>query len=201
MRVQLPRGAARGYLIAFEATAIYVATMPKGEPSLIGISSDLDRSITELRRRFGDVECGCALWIRDRKIAKAIVREAKARLPRDEDGTLAVRGDTARNVIERIAADRQVKLTSHDAVLARVRDAVAEIESRIRSANRRGELDWFNHAYRAWRVEAKKCGRGMSYETALARLRNEAIKQLISLGVNDLGAGLLSRVFPPPPAS
>jgi hypothetical protein len=77
-----------------------------------------------------------------------------------------------------------------------VRTAIDEIEARIKSASDRGELAWFNAAYREWRYRAKACGRGMSYRGALARLRNGGIKQLILLGVNDLRADLLPRVFP-----
>jgi hypothetical protein len=65
-----------------------------------------------------------------------------------------------------------IALTEHDTVLLRARSAVAFIEERIAQAQAAGELSWFNSAYRAWRLEAKQQGRGMSYAEARARLRH-----------------------------
>ncbi|MCP3460405.1 hypothetical protein [Bradyrhizobium sp. CCGUVB23] len=53
--------------------------------------------------------------------------------------------------------------------MARVKLAVRRVQVVIDAANTTGELAWFNAAYRAWRIEAKKVGRGMSYADALAR--------------------------------
>jgi hypothetical protein len=199
IEIEIPRGAEREYLVIFGVAAIYIATLPSGEPCLVEVSRDLDKSLAALRRGWPTTEISCALWVKDRAAAEEIADEISLRLPHNAERWLAVRAEIALREIVELADDRNISLTTHEAALARVRVAVAEIEGRIRRANERGELGWFNAAYRSWRLEAKKFGRGMSYAGAMARLRNEAIKQLIMRGVNDLRPGLLPRVLPPLP--
>ena len=88
-----------------------------------------------------------------------------------------------------------ITLTEHSVVLMRTREAVAFIEDRIAQAQADGELSWFNSAYRAWRLEAKQHGRGMSYAEARARLRQNIFRQILT---ND-GQVASSAVFPPLP--
>jgi hypothetical protein len=197
---EIPRGAERGYLIIYGVAAVYIATMPAGEPCLVEVSRDLDKSLTALRREWPATEISCAFWVKDRAAALEIAEEVNLRLPQNAEGWLAVRVEAAVREIVEFADDQQIQLTTHTAAMERVRWAIDQIEARIRWANATGELCWFNRAYRSWRLEARKAGRsGFSYNEALARLRNEAIKQLITLGVNQLGPGLLSRVLPPLP--
>ena len=188
MAVQIPVGAERGYLITFGVAAIYVATRGE-EPCIVGVSRDLGKTLDVMRTRWPDAEIVSAFWVRNRVTAKAIVAEVEG----------FKSAEAARQEIEAVAANRQITLTSHDVTLARVRSALAEIEEGIAAANKRGDLAWFNAAYRSWRLAAKNVGRGMSYTEARARLRKAAIKQLKSLGVNDFGPSLLSEIFPPLP--
>ena len=80
-------------------------------------------------------------------------------------------------------------------MLIRARAAVAHIERQIAQAQATGELQWFNRAYRSWRLQAKQYGRSMSYAEARARLRQKLFRQLLSNEVqNDP-----SQLFPPLP--
>ena len=88
-----------------------------------------------------------------------------------------------------------IALTEHDTVLLRARSAVAFIEERIAQAQAAGELSWFNSAYRAWRLEAKQQGRGMSYAEARARLRQNLFRQILSSDVQISP----KQIFPPLP--
>lgn len=192
----LPRGAERGYFIAFGVAAVYIATAPRGEPCVVAVTRDLGKSLTALQRKWPDWDISCAYWVRDRARAQALASEVNRVLPHVDKVRLLVRGEDAARLIVKTAVERGISLTGHNAAIARVRDAIAEIERRISDANGRGELAWFNAAYRQWRLRAKGTGISMSYHAARARLRNEAIKQLILQGVNSTRTDLERRVFP-----
>ncbi|UQR66193.1 hypothetical protein LRP30_13460 [Bradyrhizobium sp. C-145] len=196
MDLEIPRGADREYLIVFGVAAIYVGTIPRGEPCIVGVSRDLDKTYEATHERWPWSEISCAFWVKDRDTAEAIANEVNGVLPHDLDGRLAVRAETARLQIERVACDWKISLTNHDAALARVQAAVRRVEEKISEANASGELAWFNAAYRGWRIEAKKVGRAMSYAEALARLRKEVTKRLITLDILDPGTDLLPAIFP-----
>lgn len=196
MDFEIPSGADREYLIVFGVAAIYVGTIPRGEPCVVGASRDLDKTYDAMQERWPWSEISCAFWVKDRDTAEAIANEVNGVLPHDLDGRLAVRAERARRMIEVVADEWKITLTNHYAAMARVQSAVRRVEETIGEANARGDLAWFNSAYRDWRVEAKKVGRVMSYTEALARLRREVTKRLITLDILDIGADLLPSVFP-----
>ncbi|MGX1151421.1 hypothetical protein [Bradyrhizobium ottawaense] len=196
MDFEMPHGADREYLIVFGVAAIYVATIPRGEPCIVGVSRDLSQTFDSIRDRWPWSEIGCAFWVKDRETAEALVTEATEVLPRDPEGRLAVRAEFARRQIELVAERWKVPLTDHDAAMSRVHAAVRRVQEKINEANTSGDLAWFNSAYRSWRIEAKKFGRVMSYAEALARLRKAVTKRLITLDVIDLDAALLPDIFP-----
>ncbi|WP_157787986.1 hypothetical protein [Bradyrhizobium elkanii] len=196
MEFEIPHAADREYLIVFGVAAIYIATIPRGEPCIVGVTRDLGQTFDGIRDKWPWSEIGCAFWVKDRDTAEAIVAEATEVLPRDPEGRLAVRAEFARRQIELVAERRKVPLTDHDAVMLRVHAAVRHVQEKINEANASGDLGWFNTAYRSWRIEAKKVGRVMSYAEALARLRKAVTKRLITLDVIDLDTDLLPDIFP-----
>ncbi|KYK44669.1 hypothetical protein A1D31_36440 [Bradyrhizobium liaoningense] len=196
MDFEIPHGADREYLIVFGVAAIYIATIPRGEPCIVGVSRDLGQTFDGIRDNWPWSEIGCAFWVKDRDTAEAIVAEATEVLPRDPEGRLAVRAEFARRQVEAVAAHWKITLTNHDAAMSRVHAAVRHVQETINHANASGDLAWFNAAYRAWRIEAKKFGRVMSYAEALARLRKAVTKRLITLDVINLDADLLPGIFP-----
>jgi hypothetical protein len=199
MDFEIPRGADREYLIVFGVAAIYVGTIPVGEPCVVAPSRDLDKSFEAMRTRWPWSEISCAFWVKDRDTAEAIAGEVNGRLPHDRGGRLAVRAEVARRQIETVACDWKIQLTNHDAAMSRVHAAVRRVREAIDSANAGGELAWFNSAYRSWRLEAKKNGHGMSYAEALARLRKSVTKRLITLDNLTISDDLLPGIFPRPP--
>jgi len=108
---------------------------------------------------------------------------------------LVANAKDAQRKVENVAAHMGIALTEHATVLSRARTAVAYIEQRIKQAQATGELSWFNSAYRAWRLEAKQVGRGMSYAEARARLRKNLFRQILS---NEVQPGP-NQIFPPLP--
>jgi hypothetical protein len=137
----------------------------------------------------------CAYWVKDKTEARLICREVNSSLGRGDEGLLVATAKTAQRKVENVAAHMGIALTEHDTVLLRARSAVAFIEQRIEQAQAAGELRWFNSAYRAWRLEAKQVGRGMSYAEARARLRQNIFRQILT---SEVQIGSI-QIFPPLP--
>jgi hypothetical protein len=193
---EIPHGAEREYLITFGVAAVYVGTTPVGEPCIVGASRDLNLSLRAMRRNWPSSEISCAYWVKDRDTAEAIAAEVNGALAHDQQGRLAVRGEIARRQIETVAFDWKIPLTGHDAAMARVKSSVRRVQEMIEAANKSGELAWFNAAYRAWRLDAKNSGAGMTYTEARARLRKAVTKRLITLNVLDCSEAVLPEIFP-----
>lgn len=196
MEFEIPHGAEREYLIIFGVAAVYIGTSPIGEPCIVGATRDVNLTLRSMRRKWLQSEISCAYWVKDRDIAEAIAAEVNSVLPHDQQHRLAVRAETAARQIERLARAWQVLLTDHHAAMARVKSAVRHVQEVIDAANATGELAWFNTAYKAWRLDAKKHGAGMSYAEARARLRKAVTKRLITLDVIDCSDTLLAEIFP-----
>jgi hypothetical protein len=177
--MKLPRGAEREYLAIYGIVAVYVAALPAGS-AFVSFSRDLLHSSLSLRRRWPALQITAAFWVRDKTEARLICREVNSSLPRGDDGLLVANAKTAQREVENIAAHMNIALTEHDVVLLRARAAVDYIEQQIEQAQAAGQLSWFNHAYRAWRLEAKQYGRSMSYAEARARLRQNLFRQILS---------------------
>lgn len=187
---ELPHGAEREYLIVFGVAAIYIATAPSGEPAIVGASRDLERTQRAIQAKRPSFEITAAFWVKDRHAAEKIASAVNAGLRHD------TRGETAAQLIETVAAEREIVLTYHEAVMERVHVAVERVATKISESNASGELAWFNAAYREWRLEAKNFGLGMSYAEARARLRKEVTKRLIRMNILDLRDDLLPSIFP-----
>jgi hypothetical protein len=197
MDFELPRGAYREYLIVFGVAAVYIGTVPIGEPCIVGATRDLERTSQAMRDSWPWSEISAAFWVKDRATADAIAVEVKRILPANTEGRLTITGERARNEIERVAAEWKIPLTNHDAAMARVHSAVRRVAEYIDNANSTGELAWFNSAFRLYRLEAKKkFGHGMFYAEALARLRKAITKRLIIGEVIDCGPDMLPEIFP-----
>jgi hypothetical protein len=70
------------------------------------------------------------------------------------------------------AARLKTPLTDHAVVAQRVEAAVGQIDASLAAAQRRGDLAFFNQAYKARRTAAAAQGKGfMAYGLALRRLR------------------------------
>ncbi|WLB66047.1 hypothetical protein QIH96_13145 [Bradyrhizobium japonicum] len=193
MALKLPRQGEREFIAAYGIVAVYVAALPDGG-SLVGFSRDLLHSLLTLRRRWPGLHITAAFWVKDRSEARLISNEVNASLMHDgERRLLLADAKAAERHVENVAAHMGIALTEHATVLTRARTAVAYIEERIAQAQAAGELAWFNAAYRAWRLEAKRQGRGMSYAEARARLRQNLFRQILT---NDVQINP-KQIFPP----
>jgi hypothetical protein len=194
MALKLPRAAEREYLVIYGIVAVFVAALPEG-PAFVSFSRDLLHSLLTLRRRWRGLQITSAYWVKDKTEARLICREVNSSLARGDEGLLVATAKTAQRKVENAAAHMGIALTEHDTVLLRARSAVAFIEQRIEQAQAAGELRWFNSAYRAWRLEAKQHGRGMSYAEARARLRQNIFRQILT---SEVQIGSI-QIFPPLP--
>jgi hypothetical protein len=193
--LKLPRQGEREFIAAYGIVAVYVAALPHGT-SLVGFSRDLLHSLLTLRRQWAGLHIASAAWVKDRSEARLIATEVNASLMHDgERRPLLADAKATQRHVENVAAHMGIALTDHDTVLMRARTAVAYIEEQIAQAQAQGELSWFNSAYRAWRLEAKRHGRGMSYAEAKARLRKKIFRQVLT-NEGQIGS---ERIFPPLP--
>jgi hypothetical protein len=174
MALELPRKAEREYITASGIVSVYVAALPSGR-ALVGLSRDLLHTLLAVRRRFSGAHIATAFWVQDKPTARLIARQVNADL-----AFLQPSARTAQRKVENVAAHMGIALTEHATVLARTRSAVAFVEERIAEAEAHGELSWFNSAYRDWRLEAKRHGRGMSYAEARARLRQKIFRAILT---------------------
>jgi hypothetical protein len=185
--LQIPRGAEREYLTILGVAAIYGVELPIGS-GFLGVSRDLNLSLHSLRRRWCGAEIGFCFWVKDRSTAETIRHLANAMM--QSGASVAAMRDAIGHAAERCG----VILTEHDVVMLRVSAVVRMVEAKIDEASQNGELQWFNRAFRQWRLEARSCGRVMTYSEARARLRRAVIKY----GLSELtfSEWLLAAVFP-----
>ena len=166
MALRLPRSAEREFIAAADIQAVYVAALPSG-PSFVSTSRDLHHSLIALRRRWPAIRIISAHWVEGKTEARLICRVVNASLPRGASGLLVANAKAAQRCVENVAARMNITLTDHADVLHRASAAVAFVENHIREAEAKGELRWFNRAYRTWRLAAKAEGRlPMTYTKA-----------------------------------
>jgi hypothetical protein len=197
--VQIPRGPVREYLIAFGVAAVYVATLPTGEPCIVGVTRDLEKTRFAIRRSWHwAVDITLAFWVRDRASAKRIARAVNADLAHHIlPGRLAVTAERAGRAIRAEAAGRGITLTDHDTAMARVHASVDRVAAMLDEAQANGGLKWFNRGYREWREAARANGLGMSYAEAKARLRRALVVRAAKGGEIAFAPNLLAEILPP----
>jgi hypothetical protein len=194
--VDLPRGALREYLIASHVAAVAVAITPTGQCRVLE-TRDPGRTLFALRRQIHGLELACIYWVESIEAARLIATEVSLSRAKDERCLMEGPPSALVRAIEATAARMNISLTEHAVVMRRVRSAVHLVKTQIAEAHARGELRWFNRAYRDWRLEAKKIGRVMSYAEAQARLRRAAVVRVLSGGdFTDVAVELLPAIFP-----
>jgi hypothetical protein len=194
MPLKLPRGAEREYIAVSGIIAVYVASLQSG-PALVGFSRDLLHTLLGLRRRWRGLQIDSAFWVPTKREARLITAEVNRCLPHGEQGLLVASAKDATRKVENVAAHMGIALTDHATVLMRTRHAVAYVEDKLAQAQRCGELQQFNRDFRAWRLQARTMGRGMSYVEARARLRRKVFQQILT---NEVQIDA-KRIFPPLP--
>lgn len=193
----LPKGAVRQYFLTFGLAAVYVATPPTGQPSVIGVTRDLARSASLVRNRW-NYEIIIALWAATKSQATWVARLAQNkfgsyRLP---DGQFDIRGEHAIGAVRAAAAHCSVTLVNHDAILYRGQAAVQRIDTMLREANATGGLKVFNRAYHRHRLAMKAAGqRQMPYYEAMSLLRRQLLAQLARGMAMSIDEAVIERVF------
>jgi hypothetical protein len=163
--LELPGKRERDYIAAVGIAAVLL--MSSGT---VRASRDLAAS----KRTLGGEIMG-AWWLKDAASADRLARAAGRR-----------GGD-----IEAEAARLGLTLTAHAVVMRRAAAAAGNVEGALRAANGRGELAWFNSAFKARRLE----GEAVPYAAAWARLRRAVVRRLVLAGRLEFGPELLAEVF------
>lgn len=162
--IELPSPECRAYLSAYRLAAVYVAE-DAAAGRFIRPARDLERSFMALRAEWPEAVLCFAAWCDDFTHAKRIARRALEIL--DDDPSMAP-ADT----ITRAAAERFMRLGSHDETMARVKGAVAVFNDRFFAACRNGGLKFFNCEYQRRRIAALGGGKRFpTYAEASAKLR------------------------------
>jgi len=175
-----PRNGEREYLAAIGIAAIVV--MRDGERLEICASRDIEKTFRAMQGISPGALCIVGVWwVRNRRIAEAVAKAA-----RNDPGPWL---DA---LIERESRRHGSGAVAHASAMDRMRIAGSQIDAALR-ANGRGELAWFNRAYRAYRMA--RDGPAMSYQSARARLRRAVVRRLVVSGGLEFGCDLLPDVF------
>jgi hypothetical protein len=175
--VDFPRGIERNYIAAIGIAAVFVTAS-----GMVRASRDLAASARTLGASAG-IEIIDAWWLETREAAEQLARAVRRGRP--------VGGVEARAMVGAEAARLGLQLTPHAVVLARAVVAARNVDRALRAANRRGELAWFNRAFKARR----QGGAGTTFGTAWGRLRQAVARRAVLAGQLQYGAELLEDVF------
>jgi hypothetical protein len=169
--VELPGKRERDYIAAVGIAAVLVTST-----GMVRASRDLAAS----RRALG-VDITGAWWLKDVASADRLARAVTRRIGEREVGA----------AVALEAARLGLTLTAHAVVMRRAAVAAGNVEDALRAANERGELAWFNSAFKARRLD----GEAVPYRAAWARLRRAVVRRLLVAGRLEFGPELLAEVF------
>lgn len=163
--VEFPSEQERSYITAIGIAAVIVTD--QGE---FYVTRDVEGSAREL-----GIEIVEAWWFKDRATATRVMAQAVGA------------GDT----IAAEAARAGLRTAAHASVLERARKVAPLVDDALRAANRRGELAWFNRAFRARRLAGSK----VSFGTAWTWLRRAVVRRLMVTGRVEYGPEMLAELF------
>ncbi|MCK1671076.1 hypothetical protein [Bradyrhizobium sp. 150] len=169
----LPEKRERDYIAAIGIAAVFVTAS-----GMVRASRDLAASARTLEVVIID-----AWWLETREAAELLARTVRRGRP--------TRGVEARGMVGAEAARLGLQLTPHAVVLARAVVAARNVDRALRAANRRGDLAWFNRAFKARR----QGGDRTSFATAWGRLRQAVARRAVLAGQFEYGSELLEDVF------
>ena len=177
-----PLHAEREYIAAIDIAAIII--VGNGDRLETRVTRDIEKTFTAMQ---GAVACPLdivgAWWVRNRAVAKLVAKS----VPRGETDLAKVRA-----IVEAESRRHGSAAVAHALAMGRMRIAGSQIDAALR-ANGRGELAWFNRAYRAYRTA--RSGPAMSYQSARGRLRRAVVRRLVVSGGLEFGCDLLPDVF------
>lgn len=170
--------AAKTYLAAIGASAIYIATN-QGVPISVGVARDLDKALHHLRK----IVCpgatfGWVAWAADYQ-ALAHIAQATIRITPLTSMSLLI------TEIETAAQALGVTLTPHLRVLERAQVYAEALDEAIAAMQQAGVFKTFNQAYKAYRLGLGRKGKSpVPYWAVMGELRGVVIRMLIAQGKN-----------------
>lgn len=175
MTIELPNHDARQYLRAFNVAAIYVAAGLDRRWCLVAVTRDLDQ--TRARIHNAGLDLISIYWVRERKLGDRLIADLARHTPMS-NGRVEASTEYVAALIESAAARHGITLTPNDRTLARVETANRHVAQAMVSANTRGDLQWFNRAYREHRIGHPDDT--VSYGQARNRLRHMMVERIAS---------------------
>ena len=140
----------RHYLAQFGLGAIAVSS--SGQIQVVGVD------------RLARPGTAALWWTKDRAAAYVVTRAIGAHVPPSLEAAVAE--------LKAAAARCDIVLSEHDAVLARARAALDQLDKKLETARSAGQLQFFNRAYKQYRLDCQQRGMGaMPYNIALTKLR------------------------------
>lgn len=185
MVFDFPRNGEREYIAAIDITAIVVMA---GEGLEICGSRDIEKSFKAAQKSHpSPLQIRGVWWVRNRVVADAVLKS----LAREIGRAGGIAAAELEPVIQRLSQHHGSVAVAHALAMDRMRKAGAQIDAALEAANGRGELAWFNRAYRAYR----EAGGRLAYQAARARLRRAVVRRLVITGGIEFGADLLPEVL------
>ena len=192
MPIPFPTADERAYIKAYGIAAIYVAARPDGR-AIVRCSRDLLLSAAAMYRRWASrhFHIVAAYWVEDLAEARRILALV------GEDRGCLVSIERAQHRIIQSAVRLDIQITEHALVLDRASSAVFFVANKIQEFHDKGQLKWFNRAYRTWRLQARAYGVTLTYGQALTCLRRRMFCNILfGLNINHQDP---MTIFPPLP--
>jgi hypothetical protein len=182
MAVDLPSTREIDYTIAFDVAAIYVAAPADADqPSLVACARHAARSAAHHPKT---PRITFMAWCYGIAEARAVVDRVRSNF---SDGSPLQNRPSADMIklIRQAADEIGAQLTDHNRAMERVRNGLAQFTRLLVSAESKGDLQFFNSAYRAYRLaEAAQGRKVIPYPEArrrphrLRRIRNPGVLQI-----------------------
>jgi hypothetical protein len=170
---ELPNDPELAYLNALDIVCVYVAAAPAPghKPSLVGVTRNPREVI---------IRPTWSAWVQS--------TESDCMPGRWHD----VCGDVARDAIKQSFAAHGIALTPNMVVLERVRANIKRLDVFLQEARVRGDLRFFNIAYRTHRLS---CKNPMTYPEAIARLRSELVASHFDDTTSGPSKSIVKKIF------
>lgn len=181
--------AAKTYLSAIGAVAIYVGVGGDGAPVSVGVARDLDQALRHLRVIFSPrVSFGWVAWSQRYSDLVRIAQMPDLIFVNRGDGVRVVRSlASVVDVIELTARENTVTLTPHARVLERARGYAMYLDEALAALQQAGHLSAFNHAYKVYRLDLKRQGESVApYWAVFEQLRAVIVRALVNQQKNAL---------------
>ena len=201
MTINPPDNAAKTYLQAIGAAAIYVA-IDHGNPVSVGVARDLDKALGNLQRIMSPTtEFGWVAWSPQYNALIDLSQMPDLLFGAYEGVKVALPLEAIVRRIDITARETGIALTQHSLVIERASTYSKHVDDAMTAMQKAGVLKQFNQAYRKHRLElARKGESAPPYWAVLGDLRAIIVRALVAQGKTsfapDLALAEMHKAFP-----